>query len=116
MAKRGTPVRLQVLLRPEHRSEQGRTEAAAALRRLNLEVTGRGLVTISARAPWSVVAAAFGVAPGRQPHADTPDVAADLPIPDALAAHVERISIAPQHEPMAGDETPSDSERDKENQ
>jgi hypothetical protein len=115
MAKASDRLHLQVLLRPDRRDEQGREDAATALRKLGLEVTGVGRASISARAGPDLVAAVFGVEPPRAATRGRPDaLAGELPVPDVLAEYVERMSIAPKHVAMVDDTTRPSAKRGKE--
>jgi hypothetical protein len=117
MAKASSQVRLQVLLRPECRTEQRRREAANALRHIGLEVTGTGLTTLSARASAQVVAQLFGGRPEDHARAGRSGAeAGELSIPDTLTESVERVSVAPQHISMQEDATDTDPGNDKEKQ
>ena len=113
MATSPNRIRLQMLLRPEYRHEKGCAAVVAAVRKLGLTVTGRGLATISATASWDQVAAVFGVEP-RAASRDRRDVAGgELAVPAALAESVERVSIAPQHVAMTGDSTAGEREQNE---
>ena len=115
MAKASPPVRLQVLLRSDWRNEQGRSDVAATLRKLGLEVTGTGQASISARASSAVVTELFGAKPPVAKSAGQVGLTdAELSVPDALAERVQRITIAPQHVAMSDGTSSGDRARDKE--
>ena len=110
LAKRPNRIRLQMLLRTEYRTEKGRAEAISAIEKLGLEVTGRGLATISASGSEDQVAAIFGVELAT-PNRDQHDLSGgELTVPSALGESVERISVAPQHVQMS-DATADEAER-----
>jgi hypothetical protein len=88
-------VRLQVLLRPASRNDEGMAAVRRGLRALGLEVTGAGRVTVSARATAAVFVAAFGEA-SREPGAVA------LPVPSSLVHLVESITVASRHVSMSG--------------
>ena len=112
MAKASHRVRVQVLLRAECRNEEGRTRAAKALQNAGLEVTGRGLASISVRGTSEVVRNVFGAMSARATRGTRADAAdGEFSVPDTLAEYVERISIAPQHVTMAGEDTDSEKEK-----
>jgi hypothetical protein len=79
------PVRLQLLMRPEHRNDAGIDAAMGLARRLGLEPSGKGQVTFSARASEEELARLCG---SRQ----SPRV------PEPLREYVESISVAPVHQ------------------
>jgi len=95
----GADVRLQILLRAEHRNPAGAKRAVAAARRLGLTATGTGAASLSARVPEAQLAKLFG--PGVVPVSLSPPVALQqtpLPVPKVLAPYVESITVAPKHE------------------
>ena len=92
-------VRLQILLRAEHRNPAGAKRAVAAARQLGLSTTGVGAASFSARVPQSQWTRLF--AAELEPAASSRSVALSqtpLPVPKALAAYVESITVAPQHQ------------------
>jgi hypothetical protein len=58
-----TVVKLQLLLRLEHRTQQGAATAAAAAQALGLKITSIGAASISAEAEPSLFSALFGPSP-----------------------------------------------------
>jgi hypothetical protein len=85
MAASSDAVRLQVLVRKEARNPRGIARVEAALRALGFDVTGRGSVSLSARAPAAAFRAAFG------------EAGPPLRVPAPLADSVESITVAPPH-------------------
>ena len=78
-------VRLQLLMRPEHRKSDSVEAAAKAAAALGLEPSGQGQATFSARVDAANYRRLFG---------DD----STLRIPKELAEYVESITVAPKHE------------------
>jgi hypothetical protein len=90
-------VRLQVLMRPEHRT-QGSVEAAAKVAEaLGMAPSGQGQTTFSARVSAPDFQRLFGRSASAMSAKGAPD-AATLPIPKELAEYVESVTVAPRHE------------------
>ena len=92
-------VRLQILLRAEHRNPAGAKRALAAARQLGLSTTGVGAASFSARVPQSQWTKLF--AGDLDPSASSKSVAlsqAPLKVPKELSTFVESITVAPQHQ------------------
>jgi hypothetical protein len=81
-------VRLQVLMRPEHRTQPSVEAAAKVAEALGMAPSGQGQTTFSAR----VSAPEFKRLFGRSADAAT------LPVPKELAEYVESVTVAPRHE------------------
>jgi hypothetical protein len=82
-------VRLQVLMRPEHRTQPGVEAAAKAAAALGMAPSGLGQTTFSARVSAPDFQRLFGRSASE---------AATLTVPKELAAYVESITVAPRHE------------------
>ena len=85
-------VRLQILMRSEHRKPDSVEAAAKVAATLGLAPSGQGQATFSARVTAPDYRRLFGVSPGSQ------EPESQLPIPKELAEYVESITIAPKHE------------------
>ena len=85
-------VRLQVLMRSEHRNADSVEAAAKVAASLGLAPSGQGQATFSARVNAPDYQRLFGESLGSK-KPDSP-----LPIPKELAEYVESITIAPKHE------------------
>lgn len=78
-------IRLQILMRPEHRNDAGIEAAMSVARELGLEPSGKGQVTFSARASAAQLERLCGS--GHAPR-----------VPEPLRDYVESISVAPPHQ------------------
>jgi hypothetical protein len=88
-----SPVRLQILLRKESRTPEGRRRVEEACRTLDLETTGVGVASLSARASSAAYQRLFGGVPPGEAALTT----ATLPVPEVLRADVESITLSPPH-------------------
>ncbi len=98
-------IRLSLLLKPEARGVEAAAEARRLAAELGLEVSGGGRATLSARVSAETFERLFGATPRRLPGTPASEgdfgraggFAADepLPMPAALADHLEGIAIEP---------------------
>lgn len=79
--------RIQLLLRPAWRTQEGIDHVRRIARDLGLDPTGAGAATVSVRAEPDVFARVFGSADAEA-----------LPVPDAIGQFVESASLAPEHQ------------------
>jgi hypothetical protein len=84
-------VRVQILMRPEHRTKASVESAAKAAAALGLAPSGQGSATFSARVSAPDYLRLFGRRFGSSPPTN-------LPVPKELAEYVESVTVAPQHE------------------
>ena len=82
-------IRLQLLLRPEHRNPAGVEAASKVVETLGFETTGKGRTSLSARVNEQEFEQLFGAKAA---------VHEPLPVPQELAEYVESITVAPRHE------------------
>lgn len=82
-------IRLQLLMRPEHRKAGSVEAASKAAVALGFETTGKGRTTLSCRVSEQEFRRLFG---------GTVAVHEALPVPQELAEYVESITVAPRHE------------------
>ena len=82
-------IRLQLLMRPEHRNPAGVEAASKVVETLGFETTGMGRASLSARVSEQEFQRLFGA---------TVAVHEPLSVPQELAEYVESITVAPRHE------------------
>ena len=83
-------VRVQMLMRPEHRTQSSVESAAKLAAALGLAPSGQGTATFSARVSAPDYRRLF-----ERPLGNSQET--ELPIPKELAEYVESITVAPQH-------------------
>lgn len=98
MSRAAGSIALQLLVKPEHRTDQGIQRVRNALESAGLRVTAVGRATASARISAGTFEQTFGQA--------VPSTAADagpsqsdetdLPVPPALQPYVQSITVAPK--------------------
>jgi hypothetical protein len=107
----GSPVKLQVLLRPEWRNPQGLANVLSILPSLGIQPSVSGRVSISAEVSTESFERLFGVQaqemPARGPAAQDlgqsgGHVSAELSVPQVLQPFVQSITAAPPHLYMSG--------------
>jgi hypothetical protein len=86
-------VKLQLLLQKPNRTPEGISAATAAVEALGLHVTGAGTTTLSVEAEPGEILRVFGTPMPSKIDLNTPP----LPVPASLRAHVQSITIAPNH-------------------
>jgi hypothetical protein len=91
-------VRLQVLMRPEHRTQQDVEAAAKAAAALGMEPSGQGQTTFSARISAPDFQRLFGRSASAMSAKSAAADSAPLAVPKELARYVESITVAPRHE------------------
>jgi len=84
-----TAIRLQLLMRPQHRNPAGVKAASRVVATFGIETTGKGHASLSARLSEPEFHRLFGAAIA---------VHEPLPVPQELAEYVESITVAPRHE------------------
>jgi hypothetical protein len=91
-------VRLQVLMRPEHRTQPSVEAAATVAAALGMAPSGQGQTTFSARMSAPEFQRLFGRSASALTAKDAAADATPLPIPKELAEYVESVTVAPRHE------------------